>query len=192
MLQQTSERPLRKLVTSPHDVLLFWFEELRPDDWFAQSDVVDSKIIERFSAIHSQATKGELFNWRKMALGRLAEIIVLDQFSRNIHRSNAEAYKYDSMSLALAQEMVQLGLDQKLETTMRAFVYLPYMHSESLIIHQEAVALFSQTGLEANLAFELQHKKIIERFGRFPHRNEALGRESTPEEKEFLKEHSGF
>ena len=122
----------------------------------------------------------------KPAAGRLAEIIVLDQFSRNIYRDRPLAFAYDATALVLAQEAVRVGADQQVDFEKRSFFYMPYMHSESPIIHNRAVELFSQPGAEFNYEFELKHKAIIDRFGRYPHRNAILGRESTPEEIEFL------
>ena len=112
----------------------------------------------------------------------------MDQFSRNLFRDQPESFAFDSMALGLAQETIRLNADRDLPIQQRPFVYLPLMHSESPLIHASAVELFQQPGLENNLAFELQHKKIIDRFGRYPHRNEILGRISTPEEVEFLKQ----
>lgn len=111
---------------------------------------------------------------------------MLDQFSRNIYRDQAAAFGADSLALALAQEGVANQKDQEIEISHRAFFYMPFMHSESPFIHQEAVRLFSQKGLELNLKFELLHKSIIDHFGRFPHRNQICGRLSTPEEQSFL------
>jgi uncharacterized protein (DUF924 family) len=155
------------------DILAFWFDELDNRRRFAKDAALDALIGQRFGATLVAATRGELWAWRGTAAGRLAEIIVLDQFSRNIHRDTP---------LAFAQDAAQ-----------RAFAYMPYMHSESLLIHDEAVRLFSQPGLEGTLAFELRHRTIIERFGRYPHRNGILGRASTPEEEAFVQQPgSGF
>ena len=170
------------------DILQFWFEEATPQQWFSKDDAFDETIRTRFGAIHAQATAGELAHWRNFgAHGRLAEIIVLDQFSRNLYRDDARQFAMDTVALVLAQEIVTSGFDQKLEPTERAFIYLPYMHSESRLIHEEALLLFTDLGLPLNLDFELQHKTIIDRFGRYPHRNDVLGRVSTAEEIEFLK-----
>ncbi|WP_286295533.1 DUF924 family protein [Vibrio apostichopi] len=171
-----------------HDVLEFWFDELTPKDWFTGGEEVDVLIKTRFSELHKVAVQGELFEWRQTAEGRLAEIIVLDQFSRNIGRNSPAAFSADPMVLALAQEAVAGGFDHQLNQQQKSFLYMPYMHSESLLVHEQAVLLFSQTGLENNLDFEFKHKVIIERFGRYPHRNEVLGRESTAEEIEFLQQ----
>ncbi|SDB29391.1 Uncharacterized conserved protein, DUF924 family [Pseudidiomarina indica] len=170
------------------DVLQFWFEELTPEQWFTKSDALDELIRERFAATLIAASQAELWFWRTSAEGRLAEIIVLDQFSRNIYRDSPKAFTQDAMALVLAQEAVALGLDQQLNVTEKAFLYMPYMHSESALIHEVAVQLFSQPGLETNYDFELRHKVIIDRFGRYPHRNAILGRVSTRDEVEFLKQ----
>ncbi len=138
--------------------------------------------------MHGVTVKGELFAWRASPRGRLAEIIVLDQFSRNIHRNRPAAFASDGMALVLAQEAVAANADRTLDAAQRAFLYMPYMHSESLLVHDEALALYSQPGLEKNLDFELRHRAIIERFGRYPHRNQILGRRSTAAEKAFLAE----
>lgn len=176
-----------------NDVLKFWFEELSTKQWFAKDLKLDARIRERFLNVHTAAVHGELFDWRGSAEGRLAEIIVLDQFSRNIFRGEPESFAFDGMALVLAQEAVLWGVDLELPVEKRAFLYMPYMHSESLKVHEEAVRLFDQKGMELNYDFELRHRKIIERFGRYPHRNEILGRESTAEEIEFLKQPgSGF
>lgn len=175
------------------DILNFWFSEIEPSAWFKRDDAFDRMLIERFSDIHQQATRCELFGWRESPDGRLAEIIVLDQFSRNMFRDSGEAFAHDALALALAQAAVACGADQDIDVKRRAFLYMPYMHSESLVIHDEAVRLFSAPGLEYNLEFEHRHRAIIERFGRYPHRNAVLGRASTPEELDFIQQPgSGF
>ena len=170
-----------------NEVLDFWFKELDPPDWWKKSDSLDETIKSRFSETHQKAINGQLETWRESARGRLAEIIVLDQFSRNIYRGDARSFAYDSIALKLAKECVSLQIDKNLEIAERSFIYLPYMHSESLKDHDEALVLFAQEGLENNLKFEIAHRGIIERFGRYPHRNKILSRESTEEEIEFLK-----
>jgi uncharacterized protein (DUF924 family) len=173
-------------IAAPQDIISFWFDELGPEQWFAKSDAIDAVIKARFGDTYARAMACELAPWRESALGRLAEIIVLDQFSRNLFRDDARAFATDPLALGLAQEAVAQGLDAQLETPQRAFLYMPFMHSESPVIHDQAVRLFSAKGLEYNLKFELEHKAIIDRFGRYPHRNTALGRNSTPEEVVFL------
>lgn len=173
-------------------IIEFWFEELSEEKWFAKDPDLDKRIFEEFGEVYWEVVAGEHADWRSEPLGRLAEILVLDQFSRNIFRGDAQAFAHDPMALALAQEAIRAGDDQKLEPRMRTFCYLPFMHSESLKVHLKALELFENLGNENSLRYEKLHKEIIDRFGRYPHRNEVLGRESTSEELEFLKTHDGF
>ena len=170
-----------------NDVLEFWFNELEPKQWFVKDRDLDAMIEARFSLLVEQARAGELFSWRVTPQGRLAEIILIDQFSRNIFRDKPESFSADPVALVLAQEAIGAGADQRLDVQERAFLYMPFMHSESQAIHEQAVVLFDQPGLEYNLEFEYKHKAIVDRFGRYPHRNEILGRKSTEEEIAFLK-----
>lgn len=170
------------------DVLHFWFEEIAPGQHFATDAALDAVIRRRFGRAWEAARYCELWTWRATPRGRLAEILVLDQFSRNLHRGSPLAFAQDGLALALAQELVAGQHDRGLPATERAFAYMPYMHSESLAIHDQAMLLFNQPGLENNLHFEVRHRDIIARFGRYPHRNAALGRASTPDEATFLSE----
>ena len=170
------------------EILKFWFEELEPKQWWIKDLELDQLIIARFSEIHTRATCCELSVWRKTAQGRLAEIIVLDQFSRNMFRGSPFSFAYDALALALSQEAISSGANQHLIPVERNFIYMPFMHSESLQIHEQAVELFRSNGQQGNLDYELKHKVIIERFGRYPHRNKVLGRESTDDEIEFLQQ----
>ena len=170
------------------DILHFWFEELTDKQHFVKDAALDELIRTRFGTTLEAAARCELFAWRSAPEGRLAEIIVLDQFSRNIYRDTPRAFAQDSLALALAQVLVASGQDQLLSPTQRRFAYMPYMHSESALIHAQTVQLFAQAGLENGLDFELRHQVIIDRFGRFPHRNALLGRASTAEETAFLSE----
>jgi len=168
-------------------VLSFWFEEIEQSQWWKKDTAFDQLIKERFGQLHQRAVNCELYEWRKTAKGRLAEIIVLDQFSRNIFRDSPLAFANDSLALALSQESVAAKADQELSAVENSFLYMPYMHSESLAIHNVALNLFEKNGIEANYNFEVKHREIIEKYGRYPHRNSILGRASTPEELEFLK-----
>jgi len=167
-------------------IVSFWFEEIEPALWWKKDEVFDALLVERFADTHTRATRCELFKWREEPEGRLAEIIVLDQFSRNMFRDSALAFATDPMSLTLSQEAIACGADQALTPQQRSFLYMPFMHSESLEIHELAVELFTKNGIQNNLDFEFSHKKIIEQFGRYPHRNKVLGRQSTAEELRFL------
>lgn len=168
------------------DILNFWFEELSSDDWFSDNELLDLKMVEKFIAIHSKAISGELFDWRKDPLGRLAEIILIDQFSRNIFRDDPKAYTSDGMALALAEEGIKENIHTNFDIYQKQFFYMPFMHSESKDIHEIAIALFSEPGLEEFLNYELNNKKIIDQFGRFPERNKIMGRVNTPEEEIYL------
>jgi uncharacterized protein (DUF924 family) len=172
----------------PHSLLHFWFTELTPKQHFAKDPALDETIRTRFGATLEAAAKCELFAWRATPEGRLAEIVLLDQFSRNVYRDTARAFAQDALALAQAQELVASGQDRSLPLAQRSFAYMPYVHSESALVHAQAVALFSQPGMEDTLRFELRHQAIIERFGRYPHRNAILGRSSTAQELAFLNE----
>jgi uncharacterized protein (DUF924 family) len=170
------------------EILVFWFEDIEPAAWWKRDEAFDALLVERYSALHAKAASGELFAWREQPEGRLAEVIVLDQFSRNMFRDSPLAFAFDPMALVLAQEAIACQADQVLTPVQRSFLYMPFMHSESLRIHEIAVELYRNNGIENNLDYELQHKAIIERFGRYPHRNAVLGLHSTPAELEFLKQ----
>lgn len=170
------------------DIIHFWYTEIEPRNWFIKDLQFDAMLKRRFSGLHQQAAAGELANWRRKPLGRLAEIIVLDQFSRNLFRDSAQAFAYDGQALMLAQHAIAQGADLNLLAKQKSFLYMPFMHSESALIHQQAVQLFNQPGLEDNYKFELKHKVIIDHFGRYPHRNFLLGRPSTAPELVFLQQ----
>ena len=171
--EQTTTHILTMQQTAPSDILRFWFTELTPQQHFAKNVALDESIRTRFGPTLE---------------GRLAEILVLDQFSRNVYRDTPRAFAQDAQALALSLELVTSGQDHSLPTAQRVFAYMPYMHSESALIHEQALKLFAQPGMENNLDFERRHKAIIDRFGRYPHRNAVLGRTSTPEELAFLSE----
>lgn len=175
------------------DVLDFWFGELRPEQWWTKDLALDRLIGARFGSLLERAARAELWEWRESAQGRLAEVLVLDQFSRHVWRDSPRAFAQDPLALALAQEALHQGADARLDAQQRSFLYLPFMHSESRLIHAEAERLYRANGLEEGLRFELLHRAIIDRFGRYPHRNAILGRETTAEEAEFLtQENSSF
>lgn len=169
-------------------VLSFWFEEIESKSWWSGTAAFDELIRSRFGATLRRAARGELSGWRDEPEGRLAEIIVLDQFSRNIHRGSPDAFAQDPMALSLAQSAVAQGAHLALTVTRRNFLLMPWMHSESRAVHAAAEALFREFASRRTLDVELRHKAIVDRFGRYPHRNKILGRESTAEEVAFLKQ----
>ncbi len=182
------------------EVLDFWFghTDATRDEWFRKDADFDRRIAQRFGGLVERAIAGELLEWRTHAEGALARILLLDQFTRNLHRGDARAFAGDALALAAASEMVAKGQDQTLPLVRRAFVYLPFEHAEQLGAQDDAIRLFSALA-DADPAFENmldyahRHRDIIVRFGRFPHRNAALGRASTPDEAVFLQQPgSGF
>ncbi len=172
----------------PQQVLTFWFEEISQAQWWRKNLAFDTKLRQRFGATHRTASSGGLAHWRSDVDGRLAEIIVLDQFSRNLFRNQASAYASDNIALKLAENTIKLGLDQALPPIKRAFLYMPFMHAESLEQQRNSVKLFATIAETGNLRSAQRHFDVINKFGRFPHRNAALGRSSTPAEEIFLRQ----
>lgn len=181
-------------------VLDFWFDKNNEAYWFEQNDRFDKQIQDKFGGIWEAAKQGECVTWRiaessldgnssiTALAGRLAEIIVLDQFSRNLCRGQASAFAQDGMALALAQEAIQQPYFDTLPMQWRRFIIIPFMHSESAMIHKRYLPLFEQLDDANTLDFEHRHKQIIDQFGRYPYRNEVLNRDSTEDEKNFLKQ----
>ncbi|MEX1668750.1 DUF924 family protein [Zhongshania guokunii] len=167
-------------------IIDFWFSELPSAAQFKKDPELDRYIANQFGAVHQAALAGELYSWRHRGLGRLAEIIVLDQFSRNIYRDQARAFAADGQAIVLAQEAIRVRADDELSPEQRVFMYMPYMHSESEAIQNASLRLYEALGLADNYRFALRHQQIIKEFGRYPHRNAILGRESTAAELEFL------
>ena len=168
------------------EVLEFWFAEHGFKDWFAKSPEFDAEIRARFGPLHAAAVAGELDHWAETPAGVLALILMLDQFSRNLHRGNARAFAADAKALGLARQVLERGLDNGLGDLERAFLFLPFEHSEAPRDQELSVQCFAGIADPLYLKSAAEHKAIIDRFGRYPHRNAALGRESTPEEIAFL------
>lgn len=169
-------------------VLDFWFAESSKPFWFQKNEAFDAQIRTQFGAVWQQAAAAELDGWRATLHGRLAEIIVLDQFSRNLFRNGPQAFAQDNMAVVLAQEAVRQAGFADMTLKERHFMLMPLMHSESAAIHRQAEHLFTQYTDDYALDFERQHQAIINRFGRYPHRNAVLGRQSTAEEEAFLQQ----
>ena len=169
-------------------VLNFWFVENGPKQWFTHDPDFDAAIRERFTGLVELANKGELSHWRATERGALAEIIILDQFPRNIYRDDARAFGSDSLALEAAGQALQKKMDQALGETERVFLYLPFEHSEAAEDQETSVRLYAALSDDSYLDWAEKHKKVIDRFGRYPHRNAVLGRPSTAEELAFLEE----
>ncbi len=176
---------------SAADVLKFWFEDHGRDDWFGGKAAFDAEIAAEFAATHAALARGEGWSWRSTPEGRLAEIIVLDQFSRQLFRGKPQAFATDGMALLLAQEAVGGGHHNFLSVPQRMFVFLPFMHAESMEMQAESMRLHTALGVPELLKFADGHAQCVRRFGRFPKRNAALGRASTPEEAEYIASTEG-
>jgi uncharacterized protein (DUF924 family) len=184
---------MRATTTDFEQVLDFWFGVLDSDShadaahssrWWRADEAFDKTIQHTFGSLHAAVSRGEHVDWLETPRGRLAIIIVLDQFSRNIYRDTPQMYASDAMALTIALEGIDANMDTALPSGMRAFFYMPLMHSEDRAIQDRSVDLFSTLG--ANLKWAKHHRDIVHRFGRFPHRNRILGRTSTPEEIAFI------
>ncbi len=167
------------------EIVFFW-RQAGPDKWFEADEDFDRTIRSRFLAIHEAAARGELAAFEESAEGALALLILLDQFSRNMFRNSARAFATDHLARAVANRALARGFDQETDTTMRPFFYLPFMHSELLADQDRCLQLYEAFGDPEQLRFAVTHRDIIAKFGRFPHRNRVLGRETTPAEREFL------
>lgn len=172
-----------------NDILTFW-REAGPEKWFRKDDAFDARFRDRFLATHEAAARGELDDWAATADGALALLILLDQFPRNAFRGSPRTYATDPKAREIAKAAVAAGFDREVDPQLRSFFYLPYMHSEDLADLRQCVELSKAVGGEHH-KYAVHHMGIVERFGRFPHRNAMLGRESTPEELRFLAE-GGF
>ncbi len=178
-----------------HDILSFWFDETQPAQWFQENDDFDRMIRVRFLLIVEMARDGLCDHWQDHADGSLALCIALDQFPRNIFRDDARAFASDAKAMVVAKHAIKQGFDQMLVPLRRRFLYLPFEHSENIEDQKRAVALFSSMRDDDPVGYEyaLRHLDVIERFGRFPHRNKALGRLNTEEEHVYLQQScSGF
>ncbi len=176
------------------DVVGYW-TTAGPKKWFAKSYAFDEALRLRFEPTHHAAARGEYMTWRDTAEGCLALVLLLDQIPRNLYRGSAHAFATDPLARSIAHEAVERGFDQDVEPALRPFFYLPFEHSEALEDQDRAVALFEAhdavTGDVSSLEWAVRHRDIVRQFGRFPHRNAAFGRETTPEEQAFLDD-GGF
>jgi uncharacterized protein (DUF924 family) len=183
--------------SSPADVLAFWFG--REDDpgygefrsqWFQKDGAFDREVTDRFGDLYERAAAGELDAWREEAESCLALVIVLDQFPRNMFRGDARTHTTDGKALDAAKYAIERALDRELPAFGRMFLYMPFMHAENVEDQRRSVELFERLAAEPGgpdvVEYAVGHREIVERFGRFPHRNAILGRETTPEEAEFL------
>jgi uncharacterized protein (DUF924 family) len=170
-------------------ILRYWFDELKPEAWFRKDERVDAAIRERFGALYEELAQVRL---AQLTTPRecVAAVIVLDQFPRNMFRGSPRAFATDALALTISQHAIAAGFDRQLTRQQRVFLYMPFQHSEDRAVQSRSIELFTQLG--ENLSYAQRHQEIIDRFGRFPHRNEVLGRASTDEELQFIETHRGF
>lgn len=174
-------------LVSPDTVVTFW-REAGPEKWFAKDEAFDQACRDRFLPTYRAAARGDLNEWELTPEGALAVILLLDQFPRNMFRGTRDVYKADPVALMAADRAIEKGFDHQVDPQFRRFFYLPFMHSESLRHQERSVVLNEALGEAESIKWARHHHDIVARFGRFPHRNSILGRESTPEEEAFLKE----
>ena len=172
----------------PQQVIDFWFSDATRKLWFKSTPEFDRELTARYRDTWERANRGELDHWMQTAQGCLALVIVLDQFPLNMFRGTAQSFVSEARSREVAASAIEQGFDKTLSAEQQSFLYMPFMHSESQRIHEIALELFSEPGPEQSLRSEIRHKAIIDRFGRYPHRNKLLGRSSSPQEIEFLNQ----
>ncbi|WP_370319874.1 DUF924 family protein [Oricola sp.] len=174
------------------DVLGFWFSELTPEQWYKKDDDVDATIVQRFGALHEAIAGTDNAELQKSRGTALAAIIVLDQFARNMFRGSAKSFAGDAKARALSNAALEAGFDASMNDDEKQFLYMPFMHSETLADQNRSVALFEALGRENNLKYARLHRDPIRLFGQFPHRNAMLGRPTSPAEQAWIDEHGGF
>lgn len=177
---------------TPTDILDFWYTPPMREHWFSSTPAIDADIRNRYQALWQQASQGELDHWQATPEGCLALCIILDQFPLNMFRNEVKSFATEQQAVAVSKHAIAQGLDGLLPQEQRAFLYMPLMHSENLADQDISVAMFDSAGLAGNARFAHHHREIVRRFGRFPHRNAILGRESTPEEMAYLNSREAF
>jgi uncharacterized protein (DUF924 family) len=180
--------PTAEVHAKAREVLGFWFDGLMPEQWFAKSDALDHEIAALFGATRDKVLASEAAGWQDDPLNLLAAVILLDQFSRNIHRDSAEAFAGDPLARRLALRALECGWDEDMTREQRQFLYLPFEHAEDAETQALSLRCFEALGMEEQLAYAREHADVIRRFGRFPTRNAALGRISTPDELDYLSQ----
>lgn len=174
------------------DILDYWYSDRIRRHWFSSTPELDEEIRRRYEALWARAGRGELDAWLSTADGCLALIILMDQFPLNMFRGEARSFSTEARSIEVARQALDQGFDKLISADRLSFMYMPFMHSEQAEHQALAVRLFEASGLKSNLAFAKHHRDIISRFGRFPHRNHMLGRESTAEELAYLASDGAF
>lgn len=180
------------MIIQPNTVLDYWFRKENQHFWFASTPEIDTQMREQFNDLWDSAKSGELDDWKNSAEGCLALCIVLDQLPLNMFRGAPRSFSTEQQSIEIAKHAIQKGFDQQINKERLAFLYMPLMHSEKLADQDFAISLFEKAGLEGNTRFAKHHRELIKTYGRFPHRNDILGRENTLAEIEYLKSKQAF
>lgn len=180
------------MMINPSTIIDYWFSEENQQYWFASTPEIDTQMREKFNDLWESAKRGELDDWKNSAEGCLALCIVLDQLPLNMFRGTAKSFSTEQQSIEIAKHAIEKDFDQQINKERRAFLYMPLMHSENLEDQDLSVSLFEKAGLEGNSRFAKHHRELIKTYGRFPHRNEVLGRENTTEETDYLNSKQAF
>lgn len=183
---------MKSHITTAQALVDFWFSPEVAKRWFNSTPAFDDELRERYRESHLAASRGALDEWQETALGALALVILFDQIPLNIYRGKAQSFATEARARAVAQQAIARGFDAQLTDAQKAFMYLPFMHSENLEDQDTSIQLFTRAGLDNNLRFAKHHREIVHRFGRFPHRNAILGRQSTDEEIAWLAGKDAF
>lgn len=176
----------------PNDIVKFWFEEIDSKLWFNSTPDFDNQLRDRFEAAYLAAINNELQDWQNSPEGCLALVVLLDQFPLNMYRGKAESFAGEEKSREIARRALERKFDQALSGVQKAFLYMPFMHSEKLQDQDLSVSLYEKARLEQNLRFARHHREIVKKYGRFPHRNKILGRDSTEAELAYLDSDNAF
>jgi len=176
----------------PEVVIDFWFSEQMKQRWFSSTPALDKEILDAFEKVWEQAARGELDDWQHHPDGCLALVILLDQLPLNMFRGQPKSFSTEQKAVEIASHAVEKGFDQKIEKQKRAFLYMPFMHSEDMQQQNRSVALYRENHLDGNIRFAEHHREIVKKFGRFPHRNAILNRDSSKEEVAYLASDSAF
>jgi len=177
---------------APQEIIDYWYSPRLQPHWFNSTREIDREIAERYGALWEEAVGGGLDSWMATPQGCLALTILLDQFPLNMFRGDRRCFSSEAQAIAVAKNGIDNGLDKLIERDHLTFLYMPLMHSEDLEDQENSVKLFRAAGLQENAEFAEHHREIVRRFGRFPHRNEILGRESTEKEVEYLNSNEAF
>jgi uncharacterized protein (DUF924 family) len=180
------------IVSNAQEIIEFWFSPRVEKLWFHSTPAFDNELREHYAATYAAACRDELDDWQANALGALALVILFDQIPLNIFRGQPQSFATEARARAVAEKAIARGFDTQLTDPQKGFMYLPYMHSENLTDQDRSVALYTRAGLANHLRFANHHREIVRRFGRFPHRNAILGRQSTPEELAWLDSKDAF